>query len=297
MSTFFSRRHPGAIGMAMFLNAGDPSFEVLKDLVLLLDAAGVDCLELAVPFPNSISDGPVIQRSATRALQRGVSLGNVLAFVDCIRPRLRHLRIVLLADWSHTVKPLRLEEFLCRTADSGADALLIHGLPPRLRGPYYDAAGAVALPVITTCYASSSIDVVTEAAQHASAYVYLVAQYGRTGATPVQGYRHLQPLIRNLHDFGEAPIAVGFGIRTKAHLAALHEVGADAAIIGSAFVACLERALIENRDPLAGAETFLAELRGHSMPLAPVHHDVIPPPVAPRPSEPSGHRDRNRCPA
>lgn len=281
MSTFFALRQPGALGMAMFLNAGDPPFEVLEDLVLLLDTYRVDCLELAVPFPNSISDGPVIQRSAERALHRGTNLDKVVAFVGRVRPLLRHLRIVLLADWSHTVRPLRLEEFLRHVAGSGADALLVHGLAPRLRGTYYEATGARALPVVTTCYASSGTDVLEEAARHASAYLYLVAQYGRTGETPAQGYRQLQPLIRTLRSLGEAPIAVGFGIKTKAHLDALREVGADAAIVGSAFVACLEQALVEGRDPLAAAAALLAGLRGPQAPLTPARHDLLQPSVAP----------------
>src|SRR5947209_17786358 len=77
MRTFFPKRQPKTIGLAVFLNAGDPPLEHLEDLMLLLDTEWIDCLELAVPFPDSLSDGPAIRRSSGRAIQRGIALGNV----------------------------------------------------------------------------------------------------------------------------------------------------------------------------------------------------------------------------
>ena len=68
--SFFADRAPGRPGLALFLNCGDPPLDVFRELVLMLDEAKVDCLELAIPFPNSPSDGPVIRESASRALER-----------------------------------------------------------------------------------------------------------------------------------------------------------------------------------------------------------------------------------
>ena len=65
-AAFFAEPPPGRPGLAVFLNAGDPPLDVLQELVLRLDHLRVDCLELAVPFPNSPSDGPVIRESADR---------------------------------------------------------------------------------------------------------------------------------------------------------------------------------------------------------------------------------------
>jgi len=78
---FFAERPAGRPGLAVFLNAGDPPLDVLRELVLMLDASRVDCLELAVPFPDSPSDGPVIRESANRALADGVDRDAVLGFV------------------------------------------------------------------------------------------------------------------------------------------------------------------------------------------------------------------------
>ncbi len=139
--SFFSDRQPGRPGLALFLNAGDPPLDVFRDLVLLLDEAKVDCLELAIPFPNSASDGPVIRASASRALEDGIDRDAVLEFVQGIRPELRHLKIALLADWSYSIKPAPLQEFLERVQAAGADGLLVHGLPPRLEAPVLRGGG------------------------------------------------------------------------------------------------------------------------------------------------------------
>src|SRR5437763_9618585 len=108
---FFAERAPGRPGLALFLNAGDPPLDVFRELVMMLDANRVDCLELAIPFPNSPSDGPVIRESADRALADGVDREAVLAFIADVRPRLDHLKIALLADWRHSIKDLPLEDF------------------------------------------------------------------------------------------------------------------------------------------------------------------------------------------
>ena len=153
--SFFADRRPGRPGLALFLNAGDPPLPTFRELVLMLDEAKVDCLELAIPFPNSASDGPVIRASASRALEDGVDRDAVLEFIGDVRPELEHLKIALLADWSYSIKGTPMREFLERVHASGADGLLVHGLPPRLKPEYYEAAGTVDLPIVTTCYATS----------------------------------------------------------------------------------------------------------------------------------------------
>jgi tryptophan synthase alpha chain len=250
----------GSPGLAVFLNAGDPPLPVLRDAVLALDERGVDCLELAVPFPDSFTDGPVVRRSAARALANGVDLDSTLKFVGSVADELRHLKIVLLADWSHTVKPRSLDWFLGRVATEPVDGLLLHGLPPRLRAEYHDAAAEHAVPVVTTCYPNSAPEVLTEAAERAGAYVYLVARYGRSGTKSDQDFSALSGTLAALRGQTTAPVAVGFGVRDRHDVAAIGDLGADAAVIGSAAVARVERALDDEADPVAELTRFVDEL-------------------------------------
>jgi tryptophan synthase alpha chain len=258
---WFSGRPPGEPGLAVFLNAGDPPLDALPDVVRMLDQSRVDCLELAVPFPDSVTDGPLVRRSARRALHNGVELRHVLRFVAAVRPSLRHLRIALLADWSHTVRPAPVADFLSRVHDCGADAVLLHALPPRLAPDYHVAARRIGLPVVATCYATSADRVRESAARSASAFVYLAAGYGRTGTPPPSGFAGLTGVIRELHEHTGAPVAVGFGVRTRADVVTVHEAGADSVIVGSAAVARVEHALATTRDVVVELRRLLHELR------------------------------------
>ena len=258
--TFFSDRQPGRPGLALFLNAGDPPLDVFRDLVLLLDEVKIDCLELAIPFPNSASDGPVIRASASRALEDGIDRDAVLEFVHDVRPELSHLKIALLADWSYSIKPAPMKEFLERVHAAGADGLLVHGLPPRLKPQYYEAADAVDLPIVTTCYATSDPPVLEEAADHGTAYIYLVAAYGRSGTVGPPDHSTLIPVMETLRARTEVPIAVGFGVKDKSHIDGLGEVGADAAIVGSTCVARVTEARDAGRDVVEDFRGLLLDL-------------------------------------
>jgi len=260
VSSFFADTSPGRPGLVLFLNAGDPPFDVLEELLLHLDACKVDCLELAVPFPNSASDGPTIRQSAQRALDDGVDLDGVLAFVQRVRPRLSHLKIALLADWSHSIKGTPMPDFLERVKACSADGLLVHGLPPRVRQQYYEAAKDVGQPIVTTCYVSSEAPVLQEAADHGSAYIYLVAHYGRSGTVGPPDHSTLVPVLKLLHENTDVPVAVGFGVKNRGHIEGLGAVGADAAIVGSTCVACVGDALAAGRDVVEDFHALLVEL-------------------------------------
>lgn len=287
MGEFFPGRYTGEPGLAVFLNAGDPALDTLAEVVSMLDERGVDCLELAVPFPDSVTDGPTIRRSAARALARGVGFDETLAFVASVRPRLTRLRIALLADWSHSMRHRPLPRILDDVVAAGVDGMLAHGLPPRLRAGYYEAAAAAGLSLVTTCYHGvSPPSVMAEAVAHASAYLYLVSGYGRSGTAPAAGYPDMAATVARLRRYpGNPPIAVGFGVRTRADVAAIHACGADAAIVGSAGVARVERALREGLDVVTEFEDFIHFIHPGAGPLPAPHGPLAPPPQ--RGAEPS----------
>jgi tryptophan synthase alpha chain len=256
---FFPR--PDGRGLVLFLNAGDPPLGDLPRALHALDDAGLDGLELAVPFPDSVTDGPVIRRSARRALANGAGLDETLAVVAAVRPHLRHLRIALFADWAHTVRPAGLVDTVGRVAAAGADGLLVHALPPRVRPALVEAAGMAGLPLVTTCYPDSPAATVAVAARDAGAYLYLVAHRGRSGTAPAAGYGGLAASIDRLRRLTAAPIALGFGIRDAEGVARAHRLGARAAVVGTAGVARIESAASDGRDVATDLHGFVEALR------------------------------------
>ncbi|MEO3848966.1 tryptophan synthase subunit alpha [Streptomyces sp. B8F3] len=258
---FFPGRTPRNPGLALFLNAGDPGLERTRDLLLLFDGLGVDCVELAVPSPESATDGPVVRASAQRALAAGTGVAEVMDLLERVRPRLRHTKVALLADWRHSVRPLGVEPFLRRSRSAGADAVLLHGLPPRATAAYWEAAEQTGQRVVTTCYANSPGDVLLRAARRSTAYVYFVARYGRSGTAAPPAPARLRPAVRALRRTTDVPVAVGFGVRTRHDVRAVGSLGAQAAIVGSALVGRIAQAHQQGGDLVRDIEQFVTGLR------------------------------------
>jgi len=114
---------------------------------------------------------------------------------------------------------------------------------------------------VTACFAESSPVRKREAADHASAFLYLASHFGRGEDAARLERSRLAPAVAALRAMTNAPIAVGFGIRTRDDVRTVHEAGADAAIVGSSCVGALERALLAGDDPAAALGRFAAELR------------------------------------
>ncbi len=256
----FDASRGGHTRLALFLNAGDPSFEVSRQIVMMLDECGVDCLELAVPSTNVTTDGAVIRRSSARALKAGADLASTLLFVAALRPQLAHLKLVLMVDW-RDVRGASVGEFLRRVQQAGCDGLLLYGTPPRVRPAYYETAHRRGMPIVATCFVRSSPTIMREAAANASAYLYLVSHYGTGEGAARPDPAVLAPAISALRALTRAPIAIGFGIRTVADVRAVAHAGADAAIVGGAGVACLEAAIGAGRDPVADMRELVSALQ------------------------------------
>lgn len=279
---FFPGRGAGAAGLAVYLTAGDLAEPELRRVLALLNEYRVDCLELAVPFPDSATDGVEIRESADRALRRGYDLERTLELLPRLRAESPHTRLALLVDWSHSLRGRDLGACLREMRAAGVDGVLVHGLPPVLAEFYLSEAAAAGMPVITTCYLDvSSPEVLDAAARDSGAYLYLVSRYGRSG--PGSGTARLRALlpggaaaaggappeprplpeaIARLRAAGSAPVAVGFGVSTAEDVARVAAAGADAAILGTAFVRALEEG--RGRGDLEGAaRAFLDTLIHH----------------------------------
>jgi len=235
--------------IVFFVNGCDPSPETTLELLRVVRRHGLACVELCVPFPRSITDGPVIRASHDRGLAAGATLEAVLKLAARARGELG-LHVVLLADYRHTVLPVGLERFVRSARDSGASATLIHALPPALRPSYVDVSRAAGLGRIMTFFASSPRAVRQAAYDEAEGFVYVVSRLGRTGTAAIDD--SLQAEIRTFRGETAKPLAVGFGVTTRHHVTALLQAGADAVIVGSAGVTTIADHL-SRRDDIAPA--------------------------------------------
>ena len=201
------RPEPAGRASSLFLNAGDPPLDVFERLVLMIDECKVDCLEFAVPFPNSPTDGPGDPRVGRPRARPGVDREAMLAFIKDVRPELSHLedraagRLALL-DQGHA----DCDEFLERVKDS------------RRRRPARPRPAAADAPRVSTrrprtsvcrssrtCYSTSEPPVLQEAAEYGSAYIYLVSAYGRSGTVGPPDHSTLVPVLELLRERHRRP--------------------------------------------------------------------------------------------
>ncbi len=234
-------RQQGKTELIFFVNAGDPDLETTYEILKVIAAQGFVSVELCVPFPNSLTDGPLIKASHQRSLNNGVDLAKVLALAGKAHNELG-LSVVILADYAHTVKPLGIEQFLEHCLKTGTSATLIHCLPPLLRKRYVQHSEKLGLGRIMSFFMGSDEDTRAAAYREAFGFIYVVSRFGRTG-NRVNFDVELLDQLKIIRTETNKPLAVGFGVKTKEDVVSLVANGADAMIIGSAATAVVEQNL------------------------------------------------------
>ncbi len=236
--------------------AADPDLEATRALLARCVDLGVAMVELCLPFRNAFTDGATLQRAHARALQNETTLQAVLEIVAEFSDQ---IDIILLADSSHTLRPLGMDQVLMPAAAAGVAGVLPHGLPPRLVEGFHLAAAQAGLPVVGTIYANARPETRQQVLSRASAFLYLVSTYGRSGGAVDPADLRCQ--IAALRGHCDLPIALGFGLRTPEDVGRAFEAGCDIAIVGSAISGKIETALNKGACPVEYAGDFIATLQ------------------------------------
>jgi tryptophan synthase alpha chain len=233
---FAALRARGGTGFVAFLTAGDPSLERTVEAALAMEGAGVDVLELGVPFSDPLADGPVIQRSSDRALRAGTTLAGVLEAVRAIR---RHSALPLvLFSYLNPLLRYGLPRLAHDAAAAGVDGVLVTDLPPEEAAEWTEQARAHDLDTIFLAAPTSPDERLRRVAAVSRGFVYAVSRTGVTGEQQ-QVSDDARPLLERLRRLTHEPVALGFGISTPQQVAEAAQV-ADAAVVGSALVRFLE---------------------------------------------------------
>jgi tryptophan synthase alpha chain len=251
---FAQLRESKELGLIAYITAGDPSFEATYNFVVALAEAGADIIELGVPFSDPLADGPTIQRASERALQAGASLAGVLEVIRRIRkPGSAASEIPLvLFTYFNPLLQMGVEKFADAAAQAGADGVLVTDLTPEESEDYRKVLHGRGLDAIFLAAPTSTDERLKIISGCSSGFMYLISRTGVTGAKDALP-DDLPALLRRARSFTELPIAVGFGISLPGHVSVLGGL-ADAAVVGSALVAEIEKAT-----SIANAEKALRE--------------------------------------
>lgn len=233
---FLKLKAEGRKGFIAFLAAGDPSLDRTVDLALELEGAGVDVLELGVPFSDPLADGPVIQRASERALACGVTLERVLDAVRRIRRR-SQLPLVLFSYFNPLFR-YGLDRLTRAAREAGVDGVLVTDLPPEEASDWLEPMRAAELDTVFLAAPTSPDERLRRVADASRGFVYAVSRTGVTGERDALS-DDARPLVRRLKQLTGEPVALGFGIASPEQVKAAAEV-ADGVVVGSALVRYLE---------------------------------------------------------
>lgn len=218
-----------------FITAGDPSLEDLPSIISMLVEAGVDILEIGVPFSDPIADGPTIQASSQRALDRGVRPGAILEVLKGIDVPIP----IVLMGYYNTAYRRGLVSYAQDLKAAGASGTIMCDLIPEEGDDWIAASQSAGLDTIFLAAPTSTPDRLTEVARVATGFLYAVSRTGVTGAQTVTS-SDARGLVETLKGLTEVPVCVGFGISTPEQV---REVAAyaDGAVVGSWLVDLLAR--------------------------------------------------------
>jgi tryptophan synthase alpha chain len=233
---FETLKKEGRKGFVAFVTAGDPSLDRTVEVAIEMDKAGVDVLELGVPFSDPLADGPVIQRSSQRALDRGVTLKDVLAVVRRIREK-SEIPIVLFSYYNPLLR-YGLEKLVADARAAGVDGSLVTDLPPEEAAEWVAVARAGDLDTVFLAAPTSPPERLRAVAEASRGFVYAVSRTGVTGERDAIS-ADASPLVANVKERTALPVALGFGISKPAQVAAAAKVS-DAVVVGTTLVRFLE---------------------------------------------------------
>jgi tryptophan synthase alpha chain len=231
--TFEKLKSEGKKAFVSYIMAGDPDFETSLELVMGLPAAGVDIIELGLPFTDPMADGPTIQLAGGRSLTSGMTLMKTLEMARIFRENDDSTPIVIMGYYN-PIYSYGVEQFLIDAKSSGIDGLIVVDLPPEEDEELCIPAQAAGINFIRLATPTTDENRLPKVLQNTSGFVYYVSITGITGAAEAQA-TDVGPEVARIQKDSGLPVVVGFGINTPEKAKAIAEV-ADGAVVGSAIV-------------------------------------------------------------
>jgi len=229
---FAKLQRDGKKGFVVYIGAGDPHLESTRQLALAFDQAGVDVLELGVPFSDPLADGVVNQLAAQRGLESGTTPAKVLETVAAIR-RDSQVPIVLYI-YFNLIHRIGLQRFIEDAANAGVDGLLVLDLPPEESENYETLMKQAGLCNIYLIAPTTPEDRMELIAKRAAGFIYYVSREGVTGMQQKISDT-IASMTSKIRAHTNLPIAIGFGVSTPEQAKTVAGYG-EAVVVGSAIV-------------------------------------------------------------
>ena len=238
--------------LVAYITTGYPSLEFTVDMALALAEAGVDTLELGMPFSDPVADGPVIEKANLKALQGGFRLEDLFKASKEIAPHIDTLWMGYFNPFYHK----GVDFFIEQAKQSGVNGFIIPDLPLEEALPYKPMMKEANLSLIDFIAPTDSKERIKQIVTDAQKFIYLVAYAGITGSGQSED---LQPIITDIKEYTKTPVYVGFGVNEKT--AKEKAKGVDGVIVGSAFVKVLLDETINNHQKIQKISQLAKEIK------------------------------------
>jgi tryptophan synthase alpha chain len=232
--TFARLKAEGKKAFVAYVMAGDPDYATSLEIVKALPRAGVDIIELGMPFTDPMADGETIQLAGQRALEGGQTLDKTLQIARELRKDDDKTPIVMMGYYN-PIYSRGVDRFLAQAKEAGIDGLIIVDLPPEEDDELCIPAQAAGLNFIRLATPTTDDKRLPKVLQNTSGFVYYVSITGITGAAEAQA-ADVAPEVARIKAQTDLPVIVGFGIKTPEAAQSIAAI-ADGCVVGSAIVA------------------------------------------------------------
>ncbi|WP_227421719.1 tryptophan synthase subunit alpha [Pacificispira spongiicola] len=258
---FAKLKAEGRGGFSTFISAGDPNYDVGLEILMGLPDAGVDMIELGMPFTDPMADGPAVEAAGLRALKNGQTMKKTLAMARTFRDAHPDTPLVLMGYYN-PIYAYGVDRFLADVKEAGVDGLIVVDLPPEEDEELCLPALKAGINFIRLATPTTDDKRLPTVLRNTSGFVYYISILGITGTKEIQA-DPVRGAIARIRRHTDLPIMVGFGIRTADQVHEITQV-ADAAVVGSAIVDRVRTHLDADGNPLPGCAKavldYVAEL-------------------------------------
>jgi tryptophan synthase alpha chain len=251
--TFRTLQEQGKSALMPFITLGDPTCEITLRLLLQMEQAGADIIELGIPYSDPLADGPVIERASARALRNHVSIADGLRIAAQARKQGAQIPYVLFTYYNPVLQ-FGLDSFLQQAREAGISGIIIPDLPYEESHVVREAADRMSIHLIPLV-APTSESRVSSIVAEGRGFIYCVSSLGVTGVRDTFDSQ-VDSFIELVQRSTELPIAIGFGISTAEHVKHF-ATRCDGVIVGSAIVRRIEEALPLLEHPDSSEEGIL----------------------------------------
>lgn len=219
-----------------FITAGDPDIETTKELIITMQKAGADLIEIGIPFSDPVAEGLTIQQSTLRALTKGITTDDIFEMLKSIKDKITVP--IALMTYINPIFTYGAEKFMKHCKEVGVSAVIVPDMPFEEKNEIYDECKAHDIKLISLI-AITSKERLEKIAKEAEGFLYCVSSLGVTGVRS-NLTNDIGKIIKQVKSYSDVPCMIGFGISTPEQAKQMSEIS-DGVIVGSAIVKIIEK--------------------------------------------------------